>query len=362
MAGNTIGTLFRLTTFGESHGPSVGGVLDGCPSGIEIDLDFIQYELDRRRPGQSDITTPRSEADKVEFLSGIFEGKATGSPIAFLIRNTNQQSADYDHLKDVFRPSHADYTYEQKYGFRDYRGGGRSSARETLARVVGGAIAKLMLKQSGISIAAYVSQIGKIALDKTTEELDLNSTESNPVRCPDIETARQMESYLKELKERGDTTGGIISCIIKNTPAGLGEPVFDKLQADLAKAMMSINAAKGFEIGEGFSSATMTGSQHNDLFTKDSKRHITTLTNHGGGLQGGISNGESIWFRVAFKPVSTLMMDQKSVNSEGEPVIIKGKGRHDVCVVPRAVPVVEAMAALVLADHFLRNSAIQLQG
>lgn len=362
MAGNTFGTFFRLTTFGESHGPAVGGILDGCPSGIGIDLVFIQSELDRRRPGQSDISTPRIEADKVEFLSGIFEGTTTGAPIAFLIRNTNQQSADYDHLKDIFRPSHADYTYEQKYGFRDFRGGGRSSARETLARVVGGAIAKLLLKRSGISITAYVSQIGKIALDKTMRELDLTSTESNPVRCPDTETARLMEAYLKELKERGDTTGGIISCIIKNTPAGLGEPVFDKLQADLAKAMMSINAAKGFEIGEGFSSAVMTGSQHNDLFTKDSKGHITTLTNHGGGIQGGISNGEPIWFRVAFKPVSTLMMDQKSVNSEGEPVIIKGKGRHDVCVVPRAVPVVEAMAALVLADHFLRNNAIQLQG
>jgi chorismate synthase len=362
MAGNTFGNLFRLTTFGESHGPVVGGVVDGCPPGIEIDLDFIQHELDRRRPGQSAVVTPRNESDKVEFLSGIFEGKTTSAPIAFLIHNINQQSEDYDHLRDVFRPSHADFTYEQKYGFRDYRGGGRASARETLARVVGGAIAKLILKRSGILVTAYVTQIGSIALERNQEELDLTLVERNPVRCPDAATAHRMEVYLHELQKSGDTTGGIIFCRINNVPAGLGEPVFDKLHADLAKAILSINAAKGFEIGEGFASATMTGSMHNDLFARDANGHITTLTNHSGGIQGGISNGQPIWFRVAFKPVSTLMMDQQSVNQKGEPVTVRGKGRHDVCVVPRAVPVVEAMAALVLADHLLRNSAPHLQG
>jgi chorismate synthase len=360
MAGNTFGTLFRLTTFGESHGSALGGVLDGCPSALEIDLDFIQNELDRRRPGQSAVTTPRSEPDKVEFLSGIFDGKTTGAPIAFLIRNTNQQSADYEHLKDIFRPSHADYTYEQKYGFRDYRGGGRASARETLARVVGGAIAKLLLKRSGISIKAYVSQIGTIMLQQNPFDIDLSLAEQNTVRCPDPPTAIRMEEYLKELQQTGDTAGGIISCLILNVPAGLGEPIFDKLQADLAKAMLSINAAKGFETGEGFSSAAMTGSMHNDIFIKNSTGQIGTRTNHSGGIQGGISNGQPIWFRVAFKPVSTLMMDQPSVNRDGEPAMIKGKGRHDVCVVPRAVPVVEAMSALVLADHLLRNNAPHL--
>ena len=360
MAANTFGTLFRLTTFGESHGPAVGGVLDGCPSGMIIDIDFIQHELDRRRPGQSEVSTQRREADKVEFLSGIFEGKSTGAPIAFIILNTNHKSADYEYLKDVFRPSHADYTYEQKYGFRDYRGGGRASARETLARVAGGAIAKLLLKQSGISIIAYVSQIGTIALTGNPSKLDLSLAEFNPVRCPDKETAKRMEDYLRLLQKSGDTAGGIISCYMRNVPPGLGEPVFDKLQAEMAKAMLSINAARGFEIGEGFASVAMTGSEHNDIFTKGANGLITTQTNHSGGIQGGISNGEPIWFKVAFKPVPTLMRDQQSVNRDGEPVIIKGKGRHDVCVVPRAVPVVEAMAALVLADHLLRNNAPHL--
>lgn len=359
MAGNTFGTLFRLTTFGESHGQAVGGVVDGCPAGLEMDLRFIQHELDRRRPGQSAISTPRNEADTIEFLSGIFEGKTTGAPIAFIIRNTNQQSADYDHLKDAFRPSHADYTYEQKYGFRDYRGGGRSSARETLARVAGGAIAKLLLLQSGISLQAYVSQVGTIALSGKPTNVDLSRTEENPVRCPDAVTAQRMMDFLDELQSNGDTTGGVISCIAKNVPGGLGEPVFDKLNADLAKAMLSINAARGFEIGEGFAAATMKGSEHNDIFAQDSGHNITTLTNHSGGIQGGISNGELIWFRVAFKPVATLMQDQPSVNRNGEQVVIKGKGRHDMCVVPRAVPIVEAMAALVLADHLMRNNALK---
>jgi chorismate synthase len=358
MAGNTFGTLFRLTTFGESHGQAIGGVVDGCPAGMEMDLKFIQHELDRRRPGQSALSTPRNEADTIEFLSGIFEGKTTGAPIAFIIRNTDQQSADYDHLKDVFRPSHADYTYQKKYGFRDYRGGGRSSARETLARVAGGAIARLLLLKSGISIQAFVNQVGPVVLTGNPGEVDLSRTEENPVRCPDPAIARSMVDYLDELRKTGDTAGGVISCVARHVPAGLGEPVFDKLNADLAKAMLSINAARGFEIGEGFASASMKGSEHNDIFTQDTDQNIVTLTNHSGGIQGGISNGELLWFRVAFKPVATLMHDQPSVNSAGEQVVIQGKGRHDVCVVPRAVPIVEAMAALVLADHLMRNNAL----
>lgn len=360
MAGNTFGTLFRLTTFGESHGEAVGGIVDGCPARLELDIKFIQHELDRRRPGQSEVSTPRIEADTIIFLSGIFEGKTTGAPIAFIIRNTNQQSTDYDHLKDVFRPSHADYTYEQKYGFRDYRGGGRSSARETLARVAGGAIAKLLLLQSGITLQAYVSQVGTIALPGNPSNVDLSRTEENPVRCPDAAIAQLMVDYLDELRQKGDTTGGIITCIAKDIPTGLGEPVFDKLNADLAKAMLSINAARGFDIGEGFAASTMKGSEHNDIFAQDSSHNIKTLTNHSGGIQGGISNGMPIWFRVAFKPIATLMQDQPSVNHKGEAVVIQGKGRHDICVVPRAVPIVEAMTALVLADHLMRNNALKI--
>ncbi len=361
MAGNTFGTFFRLTTFGESHGHAIGGVVDGCPAGLAIDFEFIQQELDRRRPGQSSFATARKEPDIVEFLSGIFEGKTTGAPVAFCIQNTDQKGTDYDHLKDIFRPSHADFTYEMKYGFRDYRGGGRSSARETLARVAGGAIARLLLLQSGISIQAYVSQIGPVSLPGNPDDIDLSGIEENPVRCPDAAAAQRMLDYLAELKQQGDTTGGVISCIAKHVPAGLGEPVFDKLNADLAKAMLSINAARGFEMGEGFLAASMKGSEHNDLFIVDKEKHIVTLTNHSGGIQGGISNGEPVWFRVAFKGVATLMQDQPSVNRNGEAVVIHGKGRHDVCVVPRAVPIVEAMTALVLADHLLRNNALHLQ-
>lgn len=359
MAGNTFGQLFRLSTFGESHGEAIGGMIDGCPAGLHIDIDFVQSELDRRRPGQSHITTQRKESDLVQFLSGIFEGKTTGAPIGFIIKNDNQKPKDYEHLKDAYRPSHADYTYDQKYGHRDHRGGGRSSARETACRVVGGAIAKLLLKQAGITIQAYVSQVGQVKLDKPYQTIDLSKTDSNIVRCPDEQVARQMIELIETVRKQGDTVGGIVSCVIRHAPAGLGEPVFDKLHADLGKAMLSINAVKGFEYGEGFNSVNYKGSGLNDLF-KAEQGKIKTGTNHSGGIQGGISNGEDIFFNVAFKPVATIMQPQSSVNAKGEEVTLEGKGRHDPCVLPRAVPIVESMAAMVLADHYLRNKASRL--
>lgn len=352
MAGNTFGTLFKLSSFGESHGPALGGVIDGCPAGLKIDLEFIQQELDRRKPGQSHITTQRKESDVVEFLSGIFEGVTTGMPIGFVIKNEDQKSKDYTHIKDTFRPSHADFTYEEKFGLRDYRGGGRSSARETVCRIVAGAVAKLILKEKNISINAFVKQVGKIKLEKTFEELDLSKTENNVVRCPDEKVAEQMITYIEEIKKQGDTVGGIIQCVIKNTPIGLGEPVFDKLHAVLGHAMLNINAVKGFEIGSGFESIHFKGSELNDEFSSTDKK-ISTKTNNSGGIQGGISNGMPIYFNVAFKPVATIMQDQKSVNKQGEEVILEGKGRHDPCVLPRAVPIVESMAALVLVDFLL---------
>ena len=347
MAGNSFGQLFRLTTYGESHGPALGGVIDGCPAGIELDLEMIQRELDRRRPGQSAIVTQRKEPDSVEILSGIFEGRTTGTPIGFVIRNTDQKSKDYSHIKDSYRPSHADYVYDQKYGFRDYRGGGRSSARETACRVVAGAIAKQLLK--GVGIRAYVSQVGGLALEKPYGELDFDLIESNPVRCPDPEMAQRMEAYIKTIKKEGDTIGGVVSCVLQNVPIGLGEPVFDKLHARLGEAMLSINAVKGFEYGSGFEGVKMKGSEHNDAFNTDG----TTKTNRSGGVQGGISNGMDIHFRVAFKPVATILKAYETIDKEGNMVMTQGKGRHDPCVVPRAVPIVEAMAALVLADFFL---------
>ncbi len=354
MAGNTFGNLFKITTFGESHGVAIGGVLDGCPSGLKIDLAAIQKELDRRKPGQSAIVTQRKEPDTVEFYSGIFEGKTTGTPIGFAIHNTNQKSHDYSHIKDSYRPSHADYVYDQKYGFRDYRGGGRSSARETASRVVAGAIAKQML--SGIQINAFVSQVGEMKLGKDYRDLDLSLTESNAVRCPDVDMAAQMESYIKEVRKEGDTIGGIISCVIQNVPIGLGEPVFDKLHAELGKAMLSINAVKGFEYGSGFEGVKMKGSAHNDQFNSDG----STKTNYSGGIQGGVSNGMDIYFNVAFKPVATVIQGYETIDKEGNMVQTQGKGRHDPCVVPRAVPIVEAMAALVLADYMLLNRTIKL--
>ena len=352
MAGNTFGTLFKLSSFGESHGPALGGVIDGCPAGLKIDLDFVQLELTRRKPGQSHITTQRKEGDVVEFLSGIFEGVTTGMPIGFVIKNEDQKSKDYSHIKDTYRPSHADFTYEEKYGLRDYRGGGRSSARETACRIVAGAIAKLILKEKNITINAFVKQVGKIKLDKSFEELDLSKTENNVVRCPDEKVAEQMITYIEEIKKQGDTIGGVIQCVIKNTPIGLGEPVFDKLHAVLGQAMLSINAVKGFEIGSGFDSIHFKGSELNDEFSSADKK-ITTKTNNSGGIQGGISNGMPIYFNVAFKPVATIMQKQNSVNKQGDEVIVEGKGRHDPCVLPRAVPIVESMAALVLVDFLL---------
>lgn len=349
MAGNSYGKLFNLTTYGESHGIALGGVIDGCPPGVELDMEAIQKELGRRKPGQSAIVTQRKEPDEVKFHSGIFEGKTTGTPIGFVIENTNQKSHDYSHIKDSYRPSHADYTYDQKYGFRDYRGGGRSSARETACRVVAGAIAKQVLK--GVSIQAYVSGVGTMQLNKPYTELDLSLTESNAVRCPDSEMAEQMERYIKEVRSKGDTVGGIVSCVIKNAPIGLGEPVFDKLHAELGKAMLSINAVKGFEYGSGFHGSTMYGSDHNDAFNIDG----STKTNYSGGIQGGISNGMDIYFKVAFKPVATLIQKYETITKDGDVVEMQGKGRHDPCVVPRAVPIVEAMAALVLADFYLIN-------
>lgn len=356
MTRNTFGNLFTLTTFGESHGEAVGGVIDGMPAGIDIDLDFIQQELNRRRPGQSKITTSRQEADKVELLSGVFEGKSTGCPIGFIVRNTNQRSKDYENLRSLFRPSHADFTYEQKYGVRDYRGGGRSSARITISRCVGGALAKLALKQLGISVQAYTSQVGPIALNRDYRLYDLDLTESNAVRCPDLEKAQEMETLITQIKKEGDTIGGVITCVIKGCPVGLGEPEFGKLHAALGGAMLSINAAKGFEYGEGFEGVIARGSEQNDIF-QNINGQITTKTNHSGGIQGGISNGQDIYFRVAFKPVATILMDQGTVDKEGNQTIFKTSGRHDPCVLPRAVPIVEAMAAMTILDFtLLKNS------
>ena len=354
MAGSTFGSVFRITTFGESHGTAIGVIIDGCPAGLAIDEAFIQSELDRRRPGQSAIVTQRKESDEARILSGIFEGRSTGMPIAIVIYNEDARSKDYSHIAGVFRPSHADFTFQSKYGIRDYRGGGRSSARETAARVAAGAVAKLFLRKEGIDIRAYVSQVGALTLDKPLSELDLSLTESNPVRCPDPTTAAAMEELIREVRKAGDTIGGVLSCVIRGVPAGLGEPVFDKLHADLGKAVLSINACKGFEYGSGFAGVTMRGSAHNDPFYNDEGR-IKTRTNHSGGIQGGISNGMDICFRAAFKPVATIVPEQESVNQAGEPATVVGKGRHDPCVLPRAVPIVEAMAAVTLADHWLRQ-------
>ena len=349
MAGNSYGTLFKITTFGESHGEALGGIIDGCPSGIELDFNAIRVEMQRRKPGQSSIVTQRKEEDQVQFLSGIFEGKTTGTPIGFIIPNTNQKSDDYSHIKDTYRPSHADYVYKKKYGIRDYRGGGRSSARETASRVVAGAIAKQIIHD--IKITAFVSSVGTIFIDKPYQDLDFSKIENNAVRCPDEATALQMENYIKEIKKQGDTIGGTITCVVQNVPVGLGEPVFDKLHAELGKAMLSINAVKGFEFGSGFCGATMKGSEHNDLYNTDG----STKSNLSGGIQGGISNGMDIYFRVAFKPVATLLQKQNVLTSQNEIIEQQGKGRHDPCVVPRAVPIVEAMTAIVLADFYLMN-------
>lgn len=360
MAGNTFGKLFTLTSFGESHGVGIGGIVDGCPSGLHIDQDEIRKEMSRRKPGQSSITTQRKEEDEFEILSGLFENRTTGAPIAFLIRNSDYRPSDYDALKDVFRPSHADYSYFEKYGIRDHRGGGRSSARETAARVFAGAIAKQLLKSEGVNITAFVKQVGTISLDDNIDGLDLSVAETNAVRCPDPATAEKMIKFIEELKSVGDTTGGIVYCSISGTKPGWGEPVFDKLHADLGKAMLSINAAHGFEYGSGFKGAAMRGSFHNDSFIKNESGKIVTTTNNSGGIQGGISNGMNIYFQVAFKPVSTILQSQTTINNKGESVDVLPGGRHDSCVVPRAVPVVEAMAALVLADHFLRNRSAKL--
>ena len=350
---NTFGEIFRLTTFGESHGPAIGGVIDGMPAGISIDLGVVQHELDRRRPGQSALTTPRKESDRVEILSGLFEGKTTGTPIGFIIRNENQHSADYDNLRDVFRPSHADYTYYNKYGIRDHRGGGRASARETAARCVAGAFAKIALQTQGISVKAYTSQVGGIALPGTYKDYDLNAIESNAVRCPDAATAEKMADLIKSVKAEGDTIGGIITGVITGVPVGVGEPAFGKLHAALGAAMLSINAAKGFDYGSGFAGVAQRGSEQNDQFVADGEGHVHTLTNNSGGIQGGISNGEDIYFRVAFKPVATLLREQATIDKEGHAATVKARGRHDACVLPRAVPVVESMAAVTLLDYLL---------
>ena len=352
MAGNTFGTLFKITTFGESHGHSVGVIIDGCPAGLEISEETIQLELDRRRPGQSKIVTQRKEADRVQILSGIFEGKTTGTPIGLQIINTNAKSKDYSHIKDSFRPSHADYTFQEKFGHRDYRGGGRSSARETAARVAAGAIAKAILKEQGIQITAYVNAVGTIGMSDS-DQVDLSVIEKNPVRCANAEVAERMEELIKQIKKEGDTIGGKVRCLVEGLPVGLGQPVFDKLHADLGKGMLSINACKGFEIGSGFEGTLKRGSEHNDRFFTDENGRVKTETNYSGGIQGGISNGMPVDFSVAFKPVATIMRDQDSIDKFGESVTVQGKGRHDPCVLPRAVPIVEAMAALVLADHFL---------
>lgn len=358
MPGNSFGQAFCITTFGESHGKALGVIIDGCPPGVEVDEEFILAELARRRPGQSAIVTQRKEPDKMELLSGVFEGMTTGTPIAMVIYNADARSKDYSHIKDKFRPSHADFTYFAKYGNRDYRGGGRSSARETAARVAAGAIAKLLLKKQGISINAYVSQVGKLKVEKAYNELNFNDIEATAIRCPDLEMAEQMITHIKAIRKAGDTIGGVVTGVIQGCPAGLGEPVFDKLHAELGKAMLSINACKGFEYGSGFAGVQMRGSEHNDVFIQENNE-VKTTTNHSGGIQGGITNGMDIYFNVAFKPVATIVQAQSSVNEAGETVEVTGKGRHDPCVVPRAVPIVETMAALVLADHLLRQQAIR---
>ena len=364
---NTFGQIFRLTTFGESHGEAIGGVVDGMPAGIGIDIDFIQEELARRRPGQSSITTSRQEADQVELLSGVFEGRSTGCPIGFIVRNQNQHSSDYDNMRQLFRPSHADYTYYYKYCTRDHRGGGRSSARVTISRCVAGALAKLALRQLGISIQAYTSQVGNIALERDYHRYDLSLTETNAVRCPDAEKAAQMIELIEQVKAEGDTIGGVITCVVKGCPAGLGEPEAHKLHADLGAAMLSINAVKGFEYGEGFAGVTQRGSVQNDVFvssasvaTNGKGLRISTKTNHSGGIQGGISNGQDIYFRVAFKPVATLLQEQETVDINGKTTTLTARGRHDPCVLPRAVPVVEAMAAMTIFDHYLLNKSAKM--
>ena len=355
---NTFGNIYTLTTFGESHGEGIGGVIDGMPAGIAVDIDFIQNELNRRKPGQSKLTTSRAEGDKVEILSGVFEGRTTGCPIGFLVRNTNQHSHDYENVRNVFRPSHADFTYTSKYGQRDHRGGGRSSARETISRVVGGAFAKLALRQLSIDVTAYTSQVGTIAIDRDYRQFDFSEIEKNPVRCPDPQAAKLMEELILSVKADGDTIGGVITCVIKGCPVGLGEPAFGKLHAALGCAMLSINAVKGFEYGEGFSGVTARGSEQNDIFVS-TDNGITTASNHSGGIQGGISNGQDIYFRVAFKPVATILQEQQTTDLEGNPATFTARGRHDPCVLPRAVPVVEAMAAMTILDYYLlRNSAI----
>ena len=358
MAGNSFGDIFKITTFGESHGKAIGVIVDGCPSGVAIDETFIQHELNRRRPGQSKIVTQRKEPDAFQLLSGVFEGKSTGTPIAMVIHNKDQRSRDYSHIYDKYRPSHADFTYQEKYGIRDYRGGGRSSARETAARVAAGAIAKLILQQAGIQINAYVHQVGTIRVEQSYQALDFGQIESTPVRCPDLAVAEQMIELIRTVRKEGDTIGGVVQGIVQGCPVGLGEPAFNKLHADLAKAMLSINACKGFEYGSGFEGVTMRGSQHNDAFYNDNGI-IKTTTNHSGGIQGGISNGMDIHFKVAFKPVATIVPSQDSVNMEGEKVTVQGKGRHDPCVLPRAVPIVEAMTALVLVDHWLKQRTVK---
>ena len=355
---NTFGNILTLTTFGESHGDAVGGVIDGMPAGITVDMDFIQSELDRRRPGQSELTTSRQEADRVEVLSGVFEGKTTGTPIGFMVRNTNHHSQDYESLRCLFRPSHADYAYQQKYGIRDHRGGGRTSARITISRCVGGAFAKLALREYGISITAYTSQVGNIALDHDYTRYDLTATEQNAVRCPDPIKAEEMAALIRQVKSEGDTIGGVITCVVKGCPAGVGEPEFGKLHAALGAAMLSINAVKGFEYGDGFRCAHHRGSELNDVFISDNGQ-IRTATNHSGGIQGGVSNGQDIFFRVAFKPVATLLREQETVDLDGEPVTFKARGRHDPCVLPRAVPIVEAMTALVILDHLLIGKTVK---
>ena len=353
---NTYGNIFTLTSFGESHGEAVGGVVDGMPAGIDIDLDFIQSELDRRRPGQSAITTSRKEADKVELLSGVFEGKSTGCPIGFVVRNTNQHSQDYENMRNVFRPSHADYPYTTKYGERDHRGGGRSSARITISRCVAGALAKLALRQIGVSVTAYTSQVGDIAIDPDYRHHDFSKIETNAVRCPDVEAAAKMEKLIAEVKGQGDTVGGIITCVVKGCPVGLGEPEFGKLHAALGSAMLGINAVKGFEYGAGFACVNRRGSELNDVFTEG----FRTTTNNSGGIQGGISNGEDIYFRVAFKPVATLLMEQQTVDKDGNPTTLTARGRHDPCVLPRAVPIVEAMAAMTILDYYLLSKTVRM--
>ncbi len=357
MAGNTFGEIFRLTSFGESHGKAIGGIVDGCPAGLPISEDFIQKQLNRRKPGQSRITTQRKESDDLEILSGVFEGMSLGTPIGFILKNKDAKSKDYDHLKSAYRPSHADFTYQVKYGIRDHRGGGRSSARETACRVVGGAIAMQILESLGLRVRAYVSSVGTVKI--SDRKLDLTKIDDSIVRCPDPETAERMIDSIEKARKEGNTLGGVIKCLIERVPAGWGEPVFDRIEADLAKAMMSINAVKGFSIGSGFSGASMKGSDHNDIFDSEDG-NIRTITNHSGGVQGGITNGMDIHFSVAFKPVATLLRKQKSVNPEGEKIELEGRGRHDPCVVPRAVPIVESMASLVLVDHYLRNRSAKL--